>query len=82
MAYVDRNWYEHLVDPSPNDYIYTLIHLNLRPDWDPGHDLDFVVVKKDNLPSHLFPKGIQTKQIATSLPIDEIGSGCRNYKQG
>lgn len=67
MAYINRNWYEHLVDQSRTDNIYTLIHGNLYPDWDPGHDLDFVVIRKKSLPANVFPRGIQKEHIAVTL---------------
>ena len=45
------DWYKHLVNQSRTDHIYDLIHGGLSADWDPGHALDFVVVRKRNLPA-------------------------------
>lgn len=65
MASPDRNWYRHLVGQSSHDNIYTLIHSYLVPDWEPNHELDFVVVRKKNLPAHL--KDIPQKNISKKL---------------
>ncbi len=44
MAYKNRDWYGHLVDQSGHDGVYDIIHGYLPHNWNPGHDLDFVVL--------------------------------------
>ena len=60
------NWYAHLVNQSRTDHIYDLIHEYLDADWEPNHDLDFVVVRKRNLPSKL--KALPNNHQSSSLP--------------
>lgn len=79
MAYEDRNWYEHLVDQSRTDHIYTLIHGYLQHDWDPGHDMDFVVIRKNHLPIGKFPNGIPPEHIAGCLSKEDYSFSEANY---
>jgi len=44
MAYRNRDWYGHLVAQSGHNGVYDIIHSYLPHNWDPGHDLDFVVL--------------------------------------
>ncbi|MBL7691445.1 MAG: hypothetical protein JNM41_07615 [Flavipsychrobacter sp.] len=53
MARRRKDWYEHLVDQSANDGIYTLIHGYLPHNWEPGHELDMVVLRLGDLPAKL-----------------------------
>ncbi len=53
MSSPNEDWYSHLVAQSRNDNIYTLIHSFLTPDLEFNHDLDFVVVRRSQLPAHL-----------------------------
>lgn len=55
MSSPNEDWYAHLVAQSRTDDIYTLIHQFLTPDWEPGHNLDFVVVRLNDLPDKLKP---------------------------
>jgi hypothetical protein len=53
MSSPKENWYGHLVGQSRTNDIYTLIHHYLQPDWEPNHDLDFVTVRRSQLPDQL-----------------------------
>lgn len=55
MSSPNENWYAHLVAQSRTNDIYTLIHQFLTPDWEPGHNYDFVVVRLSDLPEALKP---------------------------
>jgi hypothetical protein len=59
MAYKNRDWYEHLVEQSKTNLIYSLIHEYIEHDWDPGHDIDFVTL----CPNRFL--------MATGYPFDE-----------
>lgn len=69
MSSPNDNWYSHLVAQSKTDAIYTLIHQFLTPEWEPGHDLDFVVVQLSDLPENLQP--VPLKHIAKKLKPEE-----------
>lgn len=58
MSTPNEDWYGHLVAQSRNDNIYTL----LEQDWSPNHDLDFVVVRKSQLPGKL--KDVPAKHLS------------------
>lgn len=79
MAYEDGDWYQHLVDQSRTDYIYTLIYCYLKPDWEPRHNLDFVVLQKDQLPPEKFPEGIPASHIALPIPKEKYSFPGDNY---
>jgi hypothetical protein len=44
MTKRNRDWYEILVDQSGHDGVYDLIHGYIPHDWNPDHDLDFVII--------------------------------------
>ncbi len=69
MSSPNEDWYGHLVAQSRNDNIYTLIHQYLEPDWEPNHELDFVVVRRSQLPEHL--KNIPAQHISKKLVPDQ-----------
>ncbi|SFP93625.1 NOC3 family protein [Parafilimonas terrae] len=53
MSSPNENWYSHFVAQSRNANIYTLIHHYLTPGWNPNHELDFVTVRRSQLPASL-----------------------------
>lgn len=69
MASANKNWYAHLVAQSRTDDIYDLLHNYLPLNWQPGHDLDFVAVRKTALPDHL--KNIPEKHLSKKLSQEE-----------
>lgn len=69
MQSPNDDWYAHLVEQSRNDNIYSLIHNFLEPDWWPNHELDFVVVRRSQLPDHL--KNIPADHISKKLSQDQ-----------
>lgn len=66
MSSPNDNWYGHLVGQSRNNNIYTLLHSFLMPDWEPNHELDFVVVRRSQLPEAL--KEIPPSHLSKKLP--------------
>lgn len=48
-----EEWYELLVEQSRTDHIYNLIHENIYHLWNPGHYIDFVTVRRSELPTRL-----------------------------
>ena len=78
MASKSIDWYQHLVNQSKTDHIYTLIHGYLRHDWDPGHDLDFVVLRTSGLP-HLFSEGIPTEHHSPTLAKENYSFPGNDY---
>lgn len=69
MSSPNENWYSHLVAQSRTDAIYTLIHSYLTPEWEPNHDLDFVVVRRGSLPDGL--KDIPPKHFSKKLKTEQ-----------
>lgn len=69
MSSPNQDWYGHLVAQSKTDAIYTLIHTHLTPDWEPNHDLDFVVVRQNALPQPL--RDIPSKHISRKLKKED-----------
>jgi len=68
MSSPNENWYSHLVAQSRTDAIYTLIHSYLMHDWAPNHDLDFVTVRRKNLPANL--KEMPAKDVSQKLSAE------------
>jgi hypothetical protein len=66
MSSPNEDWYSHLVAQSRNDNIYTLIHSYLEPEWSSNHDLDFVTVRRSQLPEKL--KEVPSKHLSKKLP--------------
>ena len=77
MSSPNKNWYGHLVAQSRNDNIYTLIHQFLEPTWEPNHELDFVAVRRSQLPQHL--KNIPPKHISEKLPFEKYCFPASDY---
>jgi hypothetical protein len=69
MSLPNKNWYSHLVAQSRTNDIYNLIHMCLVPDWRQDHDLDFVVVHKNDLPEGL--KNIPANHISKKLKPEQ-----------
>lgn len=61
-----EDWYGHLVAQSRTNDIYTLLHHYLEPAWEPNHDLDFVTVRRNQLPGAL--KEVPSKHVSKKLP--------------
>ena len=78
MASKSIDWYQHLVDQSKTDHIYTLIHGFLRGDWDPGHDLDFVVLRTSGL-QEIFADSIPEAHISPTLQKDNYSFPGSDY---
>lgn len=50
-----EDWYEHLIDQSATDHIYSLIHGYLPHDWADDPDYDMVALRTGDLPDKLKP---------------------------
>lgn len=72
------DWYQHLVNQSDTDHIYDLIHEYIPGDWHPGHDLDFVVLRKSEWPAH-FLHEVPTEHLSTAFAANDYGFPAADY---